>query len=99
MSAETVSSNTGTVQAAVRRRAIVLRTFVSGTDSTSPVDDRRPAVAAGARRRSLGALDVLGDDAAVGAGAAHGRELDAALAGDATRERAGLDAAFGPTKG
>ena len=37
MSALTVSWKTGASHAAVRRRAIVLRMFVSGTDSISPV--------------------------------------------------------------
>ena len=37
MSALTVSWKTGACHAAVRRRAIVLRIFVSGTDSISPV--------------------------------------------------------------
>ena len=51
---------------------------------------RRPAQPA---RGDLAALDVLGDDAAVGPGAAQRREVDAALAGDPARERRGLDAA------
>ena len=48
MSAETVSWKTGTVQAAVSRRAIVLRMFVSGIDSTSPGRRAPAAGAAGA---------------------------------------------------
>ena len=92
MSAETVSWKTGTFHAAVSRRAIVLRMLVSGTDSTSPGRQRAERRAAPARRgrRGLGALDVLGDDPALGAGAAQAGELDAALAGDPARERAAL---------
>ena len=86
MSALTVSWNTGACHAAVRRRAIVLRMFVSGTDSTSPAGTGRRRA-----RRRLGALDVLGDDPALGPGAAQRRQLDAALAGDAARQRRRLD--------
>src|SRR3954466_7555461 len=46
MSTSTVSWNAGTVHASVRRRAIVLRTFESGRDSTSP--DGRAATGAAA---------------------------------------------------
>src|SRR6266536_1871905 len=43
------------------------------------------------RRGHGGTLDVLGDDAALGAGALEGAELDPALAGDPAGQRRGLD--------
>ena len=48
MSAETPSWKTGAVQASVRRRAIVLRTEVSCTTSTSPGGIATGAIGAGA---------------------------------------------------
>ena len=63
MSALTVSWNTGACQAAVRRRAIVLRMLVSGTDSTSP-GRQRPTLPPD-QATGLGALHVLGDDPAI----------------------------------
>ena len=92
MSTETWSWKTGICHASVRRRAIVLRMFVSSRRSTSP--------GAAARRRSCGRgrphlrpLDVLGDDPALRAGARQRRELDSALAGDPAGERRRLDPA------
>ena len=77
MSALTVSWKTGASHAAVRRRAIVLRMFVSGMDSTSPAGDGDRA-----RRGALAALHVLGDDPALGARALQRAQVDPALARD-----------------
>ena len=93
MSALTVSWNAGACHAAVRRRAIVLRMLVSGTDSTSPDgtatrrrlarSSSRPA----ARSTSSATIRPSGpvprsDDSSI-----------AALARDPARERRGLDPA------
>ena len=90
MSALTVSWNTGACHAAVSRRAIVLRIDVSGTDSISPAGTAAGA-AAGAGDRA--ALDVLGDDPALGPRAGQRMQVDAALARDPARKRRRLDAA------
>ena len=68
------------------------RIEVSGTTSAS--SGAAPTVAwAGV---GGGALDVLGDDAALRARAGEALQVDAALAGDAAGERRGLDAAVDP---
>ena len=93
MSAVIAIWKAGASQASVIRRAIAFRMPVSWTTSTSPVGGRRRGRGRPAARPPLGALDVLGDDPALGAGPAEGGEVDAALPGDPARERRGLDAA------
>ena len=92
MSARRLSWNTGTVHACVRRRAIVLRTFESGTRSTSPVgagagatDGGAVGPPASARSTSSATMRPSGPVPRIC------RELDAALARDPPRERRRLD--------
>ena len=93
MSADTWSWKTGTCHASVSRRAIVLRMLVSARALDLARRGGARAGAAPGAPRTLGALDVLGDDPPLGAGARERRELDPALAGDPARERRGLDPA------
>ena len=77
MSIETPSWNTGAVHASVRRRAIVLRIEVIGDDLDLARRRAADAAAGGAAGAAdWGALDVLGDDAAVRPGARQRREVD-----------------------
>ena len=98
MSADTVSWKTGACHAAVSRRAIVLRMFVSGMLSTSPDDRHRPAPAHPPGRRGEPAARSTSSATMrpVRPRALQRRKLDAALAGDPARERRRLDAAAVP---
>ena len=95
MSADIEIWNAGACQASVRRRAIVRRTDESCSTSTSP-DGGATAAGAGAlgdRCAGFHPLDVLGHDPSLRPGSRERREVDPALARDATRERRGLDPA------
>ena len=68
---------------------MVLRMLVSGTDSTSPRAAHRRRRRLARSSCNLGALDVFGDDPALGSSAAQRRQLDAALARSAAGKRRG----------
>ena len=92
MSTERVSWKTGACQASVSRRAIVFRVEVSAISSTSPVAAARTAAGAAVGCGDDTALDVLGDDPALGAAALELGDVDSLLAREPARERRGLDA-------
>ena len=82
------SGSVGACHASVMRRAIVLRSWVSGISSGAAEEHRGRGRAC---RSGLGALDVLGDDPAFGARAAERRQVDALLLREPARERRRLD--------
>ena len=92
MSTERVSWKTGACHASVRRRAIVFLVDVSSISSTSPAAAARSRGRRGRRLRDDTALDVLGDDPALGAAALELGDVDSLLACEPARERRGLDA-------